>query len=392
MEKKTFYITLALLVTLLIGIPSFVQAATLSVTPASGTYSIGERATIRVVVSGETPLNAITGTLSFPADLFAIESVSKSSSILNFWIAEPSFSKQSGVVQFEGVALSGFQGGSGTVLTVNARAIKTGSGNITFKSGQILANDGQGTDITSGLQGGVYVIESAPVRVVVPDEIKEVEVVPEEVSVVQPTLNAPQIVLGEQDGLVAIQGTSRYSKSDVILTFISSNGSKVFITGLSDGSGNFSLIVPQALKNGPYSVTAIMVLSDGSRSAPSETLVVEVGGVFYGNITWQTVAYALFAVALLLTLYMFISVWKKHNRSNRKLLNKEIQEAEKTVQKSFDLMREDLSSYKKSINPKQKGLVDSEIIDVLKKDLDVAQGIIEKEIEDIRVIPLDESK
>ncbi len=379
-------------------VPFFVHAATLSVMPASGTYSVGERLIVRVVVSGETPLNAVTGTLSFPSDLFAIESVTKAGSILNFWVAEPSFSKQTGVVQFEGVALSGYQGGSGTVLSVGLKAIKTGSGNVTFKSGQVLANDGQGTDITSGLHGGVYVVQPAVSKPEspLPIEVEPKPVVEEPAVVVSGKLNAPEIALAEQDGLMAIKGTSKFAKSDVILTFISSNGSKVFITGVSDGEGSFSLIVPEALKNGPYSVTAIMVLTDGTRSALSENLVVEVGGVFYGDITWQTSTYVLFASTLLLAfcaIYLFTRRYRGSGAKNKTLLKKEVGEAEDVLEKSFDIIREDIDLYEKK-NRLQAHISrsGSDSLRALKKDLDDAEKIIQKEIKDIQSVPFEDSK
>ncbi|MFM2357925.1 MAG: hypothetical protein RJA61_662 [Candidatus Parcubacteria bacterium] len=390
MEKKTSRIISIIIWTLFFCAPFFVNAATLSVTPSSGTYAVGERVVIRVAVSGEVPLNALTGTLSFPTSLFSIESVSKAGSVLNFWIAEPSFSNQTGVVQFEGVALSGFQGGSGTVLTVYLKAIKAGSGNVTFKAGQVLANDGQGTDITSGLQGGVYVVEAASVKPQPePNKVIEKEPEPEpEVVEVKKDLNAPEIFLGEQDGLVAIRGSSRYTKTDVILTFVSSSGSKVFITGLSNSEGNFSLTVPQALKNGPYSVTAIMVEPNGSRSEPSNTLTVEVGGVFYGDISWQTSTYALFVMTGILVWYVLLVIWRRRTSSlakTRAAIKREVAQAKDMLQKSFTIVREDVDAVRSNSS-------DARVMGTLTKDLKVAEKIIQKEIEDINSIPIDDSK
>src|SRR3989344_808049 len=111
-----------------LAIPSTSLAAFLSLSPASGTYSVGDRITVKILVSSsDASINAVSGALSF--------------------------SNTTGTVNFEGVALAGFQGNAGTLVTMTFRALKAGSGAISFQSGQVLANDGQGTDITSGLSG-----------------------------------------------------------------------------------------------------------------------------------------------------------------------------------------------------------------------------------------------
>ena len=116
--------------------PLVANAANLSISPSSGTYMVGETITVRAVISGDVPLNAISGSILFPTGIFSIQSVSKNTSILNFWVTEPSFGKGSGVVRFEGVVLGGFQGSTGTIVTISLKALKTGSGTISFQNGK----------------------------------------------------------------------------------------------------------------------------------------------------------------------------------------------------------------------------------------------------------------
>lgn len=153
------------LVFLLLATPSISSAASLSLSPSAGSYNVGDTIAVKVLVSSPSEsANAVSGTLSFPYSIFTAESVLKSGSILNFWPSEPTISQSDGTATFEGVALSGYQGSTGVVVTVVLRTTRAGEGNISFKSGQILANDGKGTDITSGLIGAAFTVRTAPTQ------------------------------------------------------------------------------------------------------------------------------------------------------------------------------------------------------------------------------------
>ncbi len=151
---------------LLVGIFLFVApnisfAATLSLIPASGSYVVGSTIPVEVLVhSPSTSINAVSGVVTFPPALFSVVSISKSNSVLNFWPTEPSYSQSLGTVSFEGVRISGFQGNTGQVITIVLRAKHAGQGKVAFKSGQVLANNGKGTDITSGLSGTTFTVHT----------------------------------------------------------------------------------------------------------------------------------------------------------------------------------------------------------------------------------------
>lgn len=79
-------------------------------------------------------------------------SISKNQSIISLWVQEPSFSNTAGTVNFEGIVLNpGFIGTNAKVATINFRVKQPGIAPLSFASGEILANDGQGTDILSKL-------------------------------------------------------------------------------------------------------------------------------------------------------------------------------------------------------------------------------------------------
>ena len=125
----------------------------LSFSPTSGSYEVGDIFSEDILVgSPDQPINAISGTISFPYARAEVVSLSKANSILSIWLQEPTFSNTLGTVSFEGVALNpGFQGQSGTVLTVYFRIIGAGNIPLSFVSASVLANDGNGTPLPAKL-------------------------------------------------------------------------------------------------------------------------------------------------------------------------------------------------------------------------------------------------
>lgn len=140
---------------LFLGIYFFVDinkviAANINFSPSSGTYHEGDLVEIKINVSSEKPINAVSSTISFPSDVLSIASFSKDSSIINLWVQEPTFSNDRGTINFGGVILNGYNGDSGNILTLIFKAKSDGKVTLKFSSVSILANDGNGTDIFSG--------------------------------------------------------------------------------------------------------------------------------------------------------------------------------------------------------------------------------------------------
>jgi hypothetical protein len=377
MAKIYSIITLVLLFTFF---PLKASAANLSVSPSSNTVTVGSRLTLKIIASGDVSFNAVSGVVSFPTSIFTIESVSKTSSILNFWVTEPTISKSVGTVKFEGVSLGGFQGTSGTVVTVTLKAIKVGTGKVTFQSGQILANDGEGTDITGNMSGGTYTVKEAPPTPPTPTPpVPEPEPIPEPPQP-PPTLKAPEIELGQKYGAPAILGTSEYPNSQALITFVSEKGVKIFITDYAENDGSFVLLVPYSLKRGKYNVSAIMIKDDGTHSNTSREISIKVGNIF-SDITWEV--WVIIALLVLTILYLLIRIYFyiKNRRETKKNIEREVLEAEDSVRKSFDILRDDLKNRSQSIV----NSVDRQNVAELEKDISYIEKNINKEIEDIDV-------
>lgn len=148
------------------------QAATLSLSPATGVYTVGQTFTARVLVNtAGQKINAAEGTLSYKPSELTVLGVSKGS-VFNLWTAEPAFSNAAGTVTFSGGTPTGYTGSGGTVISVTFKVLTAGSPRVSFSSGSVLAADGRGTNVLSGMTGGSYTT-SAPSATPEPETIIE---------------------------------------------------------------------------------------------------------------------------------------------------------------------------------------------------------------------------
>lgn len=125
------------------------NAASMYFSPSAGSYEVGKTFSVNVYVSSaDQAMNAASSIISFPADKLEVISLSKTDSIFTLWAQEPSFSNSAGTINFEGIMFNpGFKGLTGKLLTINFRVKASGSVLLSFLSGSVLANDGQGTNI-----------------------------------------------------------------------------------------------------------------------------------------------------------------------------------------------------------------------------------------------------
>ena len=159
--KKAYNLVFVSLACVFFLLPGVTRAATLAISPASGTYKVGDVFTVDVVVSSYTQsMNAVSGTISYPKDDLSIVGISKNNSILSTWLPPgatgPTYSTSAGTISFEGVLIGGYTGGPKTVFTTTFKVKKAGTAKLSFKNGTVLANDGKGTDLTQALKPGSY--------------------------------------------------------------------------------------------------------------------------------------------------------------------------------------------------------------------------------------------
>lgn len=141
------------------------SAASLYFSPSSGSYKVGQNFSVGIYVSSlDQAMNAASGAISFSSDKLEAVSVSKTGSIMNLWVQEPSFSNSpvggQGAASFEGIVLNpGFTGSAGKIITINFRVKSAGAGTLSFSSGSVLANDGKGTNILENLGSANFSLE-----------------------------------------------------------------------------------------------------------------------------------------------------------------------------------------------------------------------------------------
>ncbi|MEK7227469.1 MAG: cohesin domain-containing protein [Patescibacteria group bacterium] len=175
MRSFAFKTLFSLIFSVVFLVPGSVFADTIFVSPITGTYTVGDTFSARIMVSSPgQAINAISGVLSFPIDKLQVVSVSKIGSVLSLWVQEPSFSNSRGTVTFEGVVPNpGFNESNGRVLGVNFRVVGTGSADIRLTSGSLLANDGYGTNILKNLGTASFSLEQKQEILVTPPAISE---------------------------------------------------------------------------------------------------------------------------------------------------------------------------------------------------------------------------
>ena len=320
--------------------PIATYAATLSVSPTTGTYAVGSTITARVVVgSGGVSVNAVSGALTFPADKLTLTSVSKSGSVVTLWVQEPTYSNASGTASFEGVMLNGYTGNAGTVLTFTFRAKAQGSARVALASSSaVLLNDGQGTNATNGVGSATYTItppvvkptptptpkpipEPTPVPTPEPEPIPTPTPIPEPLPVpaVVPMITeyAPDMLM---DNFVTAKGTAA-PLATVFVTLSREDGSVVGSPSsvLADERGAFVYVSPQKMSAGVYRVTPAGVSSDGSYTAGQSVVITLHDDTWLSVQKWITNIFAIkipIAVVLLLLGFILLisALWSRMSK------------------------------------------------------------------------------
>jgi len=138
----------------LFAVTHIASAATLQLTTSKDTFAIGNQFTVDVKTDSEgVGINAAQGTVQISKDVLEIVSVDKTGSVFNFWLTEPTFSNDSGQVNFIGGSTSGFSGRSLHIVKITYRVKGSGKTDIVFTDGAVTASDGSGTNVLTSMKG-----------------------------------------------------------------------------------------------------------------------------------------------------------------------------------------------------------------------------------------------
>ncbi len=137
-----------------------VLAAEVSLSANNPTIKVGDEFVVNFFLNTENEsLNAIEGSVVFPADLLELKEIQDGSSIISFWSEHPQVSGNQ--VHFSGVIPGGYNGRQGYIFSMVFKARAKGSENIKISSATVLHNDGHGTPATIKISDFSFVISSA---------------------------------------------------------------------------------------------------------------------------------------------------------------------------------------------------------------------------------------
>jgi hypothetical protein len=226
------------------------HAAELYISPRSASPAVGEAFTVGVYASSEDqPMNAASGIVSFPADALEVVSLSKGGSVFSSWIQEPGFSNAAGTANFEGIVLNpGFKGAGGKIMGITFRAKAPGTASLSISGGSVLANDGKGTSILSGVGGASIAVRgSQPAVPAWPSEEQGVRV-PAAPAIASPTHpeqgkwyadNSPKFLWKVPGGVTAVRLLYDNAPRSAPSVLYSSPISEKRLEGVEDGTWYF---------------------------------------------------------------------------------------------------------------------------------------------------------
>jgi len=139
------------------SLASSVEATNLSLSPSTGTFSIGSTFDVKIFLDTEgKDVNALDLKLNFPSDILQVVSPSAGQSIVGVWTSTPRFDNQSGEVILQGGMPGGINVSRGLVSTITFRVRQTGQAILKISGdSKVLLNDGKGTDDLQNIQSAV---------------------------------------------------------------------------------------------------------------------------------------------------------------------------------------------------------------------------------------------
>src|SRR3972149_2604137 len=157
------YALLAFFFSIFAGISS-AQAATLSVSPSGGTFSVGSTYSVSILLNTEgESINVIDIGLRFPSDKIQLISPSTGQSIVEVWTSPPRFNNQKGEIKLQGGIPGGINVSRGLVTTLTFRVKQVGTATLRFDdTSRVLWHDGKGTDDLRDTRSGVYTFVLPP--------------------------------------------------------------------------------------------------------------------------------------------------------------------------------------------------------------------------------------
>lgn len=163
-NKIRFGLAIGSFLALLIGGIQEAKAASVSLHPSAGTFSVGSTFDVSLFLNTEGEyINALEIFLQFSPDKFQLVSPTTGSSIIEIWTSQPNYNNETGMIELRGGIPRGINVSEGLITTLKFRGKSTGSAVVKFSDrSRVFLNDGKGTDVLSLAQGGVYTVALPP--------------------------------------------------------------------------------------------------------------------------------------------------------------------------------------------------------------------------------------
>ena len=206
-------------------------------------------------------------------------------------------------------------------------------------------------------------------------------------------IEAPKIIeypkrLSVEENLV-IKGTAL--PKSIVKIYIRKEGIEPVIGETqADENGNWLYAHDKFLSKGVYKIYAVAIDDKWAQSYPSEEITVlvilpplfKIGGVIIDYIT------VIIVLLALIGLMIFGSYWARHRfMVFKQKLIKETEDVDRVMRRAFELLKQEvedqLNKLNKARNKRELSKEEKEIEEQLKKDIDVAENYIKREIRDV---------
>jgi len=146
------------------SLPFVSRAATLSLSPSTGTFSIGSTFDVSILLNTEgQSINALSASISFPPDMLQVVSPSTGKSVIGVWTANPKLDNRLGKIEIEGGIPGGVNASNALVSTITFRVKSVGDAVVRFKDdSKVLLNNGLGTNALTQTSNAVYKFKLPP--------------------------------------------------------------------------------------------------------------------------------------------------------------------------------------------------------------------------------------
>gem|GEM_PF-949940 len=404
--SRRSWISVTLLFFSLISV-NLALAANLKLSPTGGYYQVGDNVTVTAqIVSPEESTNAIYGVINFPTNKLQVTSISKTGSVVNLWVQEPTYSNSTGQITFEGAILNpGFTGEAGRIITINFKAKNAGQVSVSFSDGSILANDGQGTNILKKLTPSSFTIAAKeaiekiePLTTEETGEKKDTSTKKTKTITTTTITEAdsvdnlgPSFEINRIESLVPNRASFVFSGSDSSgISYYEFQLDNAAVLKVADDGTN--IYNTPALSVGDHILLATAIDKVGNRTKRQLNFAISLPianslWVDWGGTIITVLSIAVPIIALIIALIIILMLGGGKVLDLKRKLRREVREVEDKMHEAFDLIRDDLqtqvAAIEKAKTKRKLTTLEKKLFKTIKGDLTETEKYLKREIQDI---------